>query len=314
MTLLITGALGHIGSRLLRHLPHGVYDRVVLLDDLSTQRYTSLFDLPRNGRYQFFQEDICTADFERHLDGVDVVLHLAAITDAESSVKRPEAVERTNVDGTIRLARACAERGCKLLFLSTTSVYGLQTEVVGEDCPPEALRPQSPYASSKLRAERELEALGAAEGLRFVTCRFGTIFGPSPGMRFHTAINKFIWQACTGQPLTVWRTAMHQVRPYLDLTDAVEAIRFILDRSVFDRRIYNVVTLNASVAEVIDVLRAHVPELTVTYVDSPIMNQISYGVDNRRFRELGFTFRGSMEEGVADTLRLLEGLTPAKVR
>ena len=61
-------------------------------------------------------------------------------------------------------------------------------------------------------------------GLRFITCRFGTIFGTSIGMRFHTAVNKFCWQAVIGQPITVWRTALHQYRPYLDLKDAVKAI------------------------------------------------------------------------------------------
>ena len=60
--------------------------------------------------------------------------------------------------------------------------------------------------------------------------RLGTIFGPSPGMRFHTAVNKFIFYAVTGRPLTVWSDAVALVRPYLALEDAVAAIEFILDR------------------------------------------------------------------------------------
>src|SRR5207253_6086819 len=117
--------------------------------------------------------------------------------------------------------------GSALIFISTTSVYGSQTEVVDEDCPVTNLRPQSPYAESKLKAELLLHAVEQTEGLRFAVCRFGTIFGTSVGMRFHTAINKFCWQAVTGQPITVWRSALHQQRPYLDLTDAVEAVNFI---------------------------------------------------------------------------------------
>ena len=59
-----------------------------------------------------------------------------------------------------------------------------------------------PYAASKVRGEQLLEELGRTAGLRFVTCRFGTIYGVSPGMRFHTAVNKFCWQAAMRLPLT----------------------------------------------------------------------------------------------------------------
>ena len=60
-------------------------------------------------------------------------------------------------------------------------------------------------------------ASDAKKGLKGVSCRFGTIFGASPGMRFHTAVNKFCWQAVMGQPITVWSTAYDQKRPYLEV-------------------------------------------------------------------------------------------------
>ena len=115
---------------------------------------------------------------------------------------------------------------------------------------PSDLKPQSPYAEAKLEAEQLLDRLGAEKGLKFVTCRFGTIFGTSIGMRFHTAVNKFCWQAVMGQPLTVWKTALHQHRPYLDLGDAVKAINFIIQKKLYDGRIYNVVTTNSSVSNI----------------------------------------------------------------
>ena len=126
-------------------------------------------------------------------------------------------MERVNVDGTERVARACAALGVGLLFPSTTSVYGVPHGVVTEDCPPEDLRPQSPYAGWKLQSEELLGSLAGQEGLRFVIFRMGTIFGPSVGMRFHTAVNQFCWRAVAGQPIEVWQTASHQFRPYLDL-------------------------------------------------------------------------------------------------
>lgn len=307
-TLMVTGALGHIGSRLVRQLPAGTWERVYLLDNLSTQRYPSLFDLPSEISFRFIEEDICTADLEKYLDGVDVVIHLAAVTDAETSVRMQDAVERTNFWGTERLARACVSCGCKLIFLSTTSVYGPQGDLVDEECSPEFLRPQSPYAWSKLKAERALQEMSASDGLRFAICRFGTVFGTSPGMRFHTAVNKFIWQACTGRPLTVWTTAINQMRPYLDLCDAVQALNFIVSLDLFEGKVYNVLTLNATVGDILNIISSYIPDVTIHYVDSPIMNQLSYQVSNQRFKDLGFGFKGSLDRGIRETIRLLKGI------
>lgn len=304
MRIVVTGALGHIGSRLIRALPSSFPGAdIILVDDLSTQRYPSLFDLPVHGRYRFVEADILKADLDALLDGADVVVHLAAITNAETSFEIQDEVERVNLHGTERVARACIRAGAGIVFLSTTSVYGTQSGTVDERCPVEDLRPQSPYAASKLRAEMLLETL-ADDGLRSVTFRFGTIVGPSPGMRFHTAVNKFCWQAALGEPLTVWRTALHQRRPYLDLSDGISAIEFILKRGL-DGRLYNVLTANASVAEIVAMVREVVPDITVREVDSPLMNQLSYSVDDSRFRGLGFEVRGDLRAAIAQTIRQL---------
>jgi len=302
MKIVVTGALGHIGSRLIRELPG--HD-LILLDDLSTQRYASLFHLPDTSRFHFHEVDVRTVALEPFFEGADAVVHLAALTDAASSFDRAEQVEEVNFRATVRVAEACAAAGAPLVFLSTTSVYGTQNEVVDEDCAESELQPQSPYAVSKLRAER---ALAEIAGLRFVTCRFGTIFGISPGMRFHTAVNKFIWQACQGLPITVWRSALDQKRPYLDLGDGVRAIRFILERNLFDNRVYNVLTLNATVREIVDAIRELVPDLCIELVESRIMNQLSYTVSDARFRALGFEVLGELKSGVAETVALLRNI------
>ncbi len=308
MNVLITGALGHIGSRLIREIPVGMFQNVYLLDNLSTQRYPALFNLPKGITFRFIEGDILTANLEEYFDGVDVVIHLAAITDAEASVAIADKVERTNLEGTQRVARACVAFGIKMIFISTTSVYSVQCDEVDEDSPIDQLRPQSPYADSKLKAEFLLQEMGRHDGLEFVICRFGTIFGVSTGMRFHTAVNKFCWQAVMGQPLSVWRTALEQKRPYLDLGDAIEALKFIIKRDLFDRKIYNILTTNATVKTILDIISAHVPDLSIQYVDSEIMNQLSYTVSNRCFIRQGFEFKGSLEHGIGETIQLLKGV------
>jgi nucleoside-diphosphate-sugar epimerase len=306
MRLIVTGALGHIGSQLIREIPAALPGaEIVMLDDLSTQRYCSLFDLPAEGRYRFLEGDVMTADLAALFKRADAVVHLAAITNATASFEIQEKVEEVNFAGTERVARACIETGCALIFPSTTSVYGTQAEVVDENCSIDDLKPQSPYAESKLKAERLLQALGESEGLRFIICRFGTIFGTSVGMRFHTAINKFCWQAVMGQPITVWRTALDQNRPYLELGDGISSIKFILQKSLYNGNLYNVVTVNTSVKNIVDIIRTHIPDLEIQYVDTRIMNQLSYHVSNQLFRNLGFEFEGDLEKGIATTIQLL---------
>jgi len=251
-------------------------------------------------------------DLERLFAGMDAVIHLAAITNAEVSFALRDQVEATNFEGTRRVAEACVRCGCKLVFVSTTSVYGPQGNVVDEDCVEEDLRPQSPYADNKLRAEQILKQYGQDNGLRFIICRFGTIFGPSMGMRFDTAVNKFIFQACMGLPMTVWRTALHQMRPYLDLADAVAALNFIIENDLFDNRIYNVLTLNATVNDILQQIACYISDLKIEQVDSPIMNQLSYTVSNQRFKDLGFNYTGSLQKGIGDTIELLQGIICAE--
>jgi UDP-glucose 4-epimerase len=306
MRIVVTGALGHIGSRLIREIPEAFQNpEIVMLDDLSTQRYCSLFNLPEKGRYSFHQADVLTADLASLFAGADAVVHLAAITDATTSFDKKDQVEEVNYLGTQKVAEACVSAQCPLIFPSTTSVYGTQEEVVDEDCPVTDLKPQSPYAESKLKAERLLQEMGQQAGLRFVIGRLGTIFGTSIGMRFHTAINKFCWQAVMGLPITVWRTAWEQNRPYLELGDAVNALAFVIERSLYDGRVYNIVTTNTSVREIVETISAYRPAATVQFVDTQIMNQLSYHVSNARFKNLGFESKGDLKQGIGETISLL---------
>lgn len=314
MKIVVTGSLGHIGSYIIRNL--GIQfpmAEIIMIDNMMTQRFPSLFNLPPMGKYRFIEGDVTKMDLDIVFSGASVVIHLAAITDAAGSFDRAEELEENNYQSTVKVANACAKNGASLIALSSTSVYGTQNEVVDEDCSKEELQPQSPYAVTKLKEEKLISKLSKENGLRAIHCRFGTIFGVSPGMRFHTAVNKFCWQAVMGQPITVWNTAYDQKRPYLDLFDASRAIVFIIENNIFDGRIYNVLTQNSTVRQVVDTIQEFVPNLEVEFVDNKIMNQLSYEVSCDRFKSQGFTFSGDLRRGISETISLLKQASNIKI-
>lgn len=306
MKIVVTGALGHIGSLLIRQLPlHFPGAEIVMLDNMMTQRYASLFDLPAVGRYKFIEADVRAIDLRPIVTGAHTVIHLAAITDAAGTFDRAAELEANNFDATSKVAAACRDADVRLIHFSSTSVYGTQNTLVAEDCTRDELKPQSPYATTKLKEEDLVQSLAKSDGLRAIVFRFGTIFGASVGMRYHTAINKFCWQAVMAQPLGIWHTAYEQKRPYLDLADAIRAIAFAISHDLFDGRIYNVLTLNAAVREIVNCIREFVPQVQLSFVNSPIINQLSYEVSCRRFLDRGFNFAGDLRRGIGETVALL---------
>ena len=306
MKILVTDALGHISSALIRELPAQIkgLKEIVMIDNLSSQRFSSLFDLPKDIKYTFLEGDIRTLNLNSIVSKVDYVIHLAAITDAAGSFGNAEEVESNNYDCTLSIATACLEYNKKLITLSSTSVYGTQANVVTEDCSLDELNPQSPYATTKLREEKLVQDLHK-DGLQVICFRFGTIFGQSIGMRFHTAVNKFCWQAAFGNPITVWSSAYDQKRPYLDLNDAIRSFVHVINKDLFNGEVYNVLTQNLTVRNVTDEIAKFIPSLKIEFVDSAIMNQLSYDVANLKFIDTGFIFEGSIHESIKKTIETL---------
>ena len=306
MKIFITGGLGHIGSYLLRELPLRLKNlEITVIDNLITQRYFSLFNLPYLAKYKFIEANIQDVDLIALVKDFDIVIHLAAITDAAGSFDNKEKVEANNFSCTRDIVKACSLTNTKLITLSSTSVYGTQSNLVHEDCDTNDLKPQSPYAETKLKEEKLVKQESINGNLKSIILRFGTIFGASPGMRFHTAVNKFCWQASQAKPISIWRTALNQKRPYLDLLDACRAITHIIENDIFDGQIYNVLTCNSTVKDIVNEITLVYPSLKTEMVDSKIMNQLSYEVCNKKFNSKGFYVCGDLRRGIRDTLNIL---------
>tara|TARA_Y100000310_G_scaffold61340_1_gene56610 strand:+ start:4626 stop:5534 length:909 start_codon:yes stop_codon:yes gene_type:complete len=298
--VLITGGLGHIGSYLIRKLSLD-YD-ITVVDSLLTQRYCSLFDL--NRRIKFIEKDIDEL-IEVDIDGIDVVIHLAAITNAEGSFKNKDEVENVNIVKTEKFINLCKVVNIShFIFPSSTSVYGTSVDVVYED-DDSVVNPQSPYAETKVGIENLLKSQNELE---YLILRFGTIFGKSVGMRFHTAINKFCYEVSLNNPLTIWKQNYEQVRPYLGLNDAVQSIIHFLNSPQYFNQAYNVISGNFRLSDVVKSIETIVGDVKLNMIDTPLLNQFSYDVSDDKVRKTGYVPMDRLEDSIKSTLNMLSDL------
>ena len=181
-----------------------------------------------------------------------------------------------------------------LIFDLTTRVYGVQGESVVDTLSYRQLCPQIPFAENNLKTEVLQVAMGKHEQLDFVKCRFGMLF---------FCVSRY---ALIGQLLTVWRTASNLRRPYLDVRDDLDALSYILGAQLFAGRICNVLTKNATVKTMRDIIIVHRPGVATRCVYAAFLLRLSYTIWSEPLKNLGFEFRGSLEQGIAETIELLK--------
>ena len=218
---LITGGAGFIGSNIANELlARG--EKVRVIDNLSTGKLENIESL--NGDLDFIEGDIC--DFEtvkKAVDGVDFVLHQAALPSVPRSVKDPIASNRVNVEGTLNLLVAARDSNCKkLVMASSSSVYGdTPTLPKHEDMPPQ---PMSPYATSKLAAEKYAMNFHKVYGFPTVALRYFNFFGPrqDPNSHYAAVLPKFIKAMLSNEPPVIYGDG-EQSRDFTYIENVVNA-------------------------------------------------------------------------------------------
>jgi len=206
---LVTGGAGFIGSNIVRALLNRG-DTVRVLDNLSTGKPENLNfsdvapDLVNN--LETVEGDITDLDTCRGaLDGVEYVLHQAAIPSVPRSIAQPRESNQANVDGTLNLLLAARDGGVKrLVFASSSAVYGDSPGFPRKETI--IPRPLSPYAVQKLTAEHYLRIFHDLYGLETVSLRYFNVFGPNqdPNSEYAAVIPRFIKAFLTGTSPTVY--------------------------------------------------------------------------------------------------------------
>ena len=307
MKVLITGACGHIGSFVAENI-HKIksISKAILVDNLKSNRFNSLYNLERKNNLSFFLRDLNNLKTLNDFHNVDVIIHCASMTNAEKSFGKEKEMYKNNLNCLKTVMKYCKNRNTKLIHLSSTSVYGKQTDLVDENCEKKFLRPQSPYAEIKLIEEKLLKK--NSNKLRYNTFRFGTITGVSKGIRFHTAVNKFCFNAAIDEKIKVYKTALHQYRPYLSIRDSFDVFKFCLEKNFFENDIFNVLSGNFTVNQILNKIKKINKKIKIVYVNSPIMNQLSYHVDDQKIKDKGLVLKSNIDVDIKDTLSLFKYL------
>jgi UDP-glucose 4-epimerase len=303
MNILITGGLGHIGSYILENIQKiKEVNKIYIIDNLSTQRFCSLFRMPKNNKKKFFyNENLSSKNILDKFVKVDVVINLASITDAEGSVKIRNKIYKNNLGIFNNVVNYCIKKKSKLIHISSTSVYGEQKGMVDETC--KELKPKSPYAEIKLLEENILKK--NSKKLKYITYRFGTIAGISKGMRFHTAVNRFSLEASLNNPLPIWKKMMYKPKPYLSLKDAFKVIKFTIEKDFFHNDVFNILSENLTLHQIIKFFKQNKKQIKIKYHNSKLINQFAYTISDKKFSSQAFRLKSKIKNDIKDTLKLL---------
>ena len=325
-TILVTGGAGFIGSNFILQWMSEVGTPVINLDTLTyAGNLRNLEQISSERRYHFVQGDVINRQLVRNLFQVyrpRAVLHFAAESHVDRSIRGPDDFIRTNVNGTFSLleeARAywldlpeSERQNFRFLHVSTDEVYGSLGPSDPAFSEETGYAPNSPYSASKAAADHLVRAYHQTYGLPTLTTNCSNNYGP---YQFpEKLIPLVILNASSGKPLPIYGDGQN-LRDWLFVLDHCEALRSVLARGTAGQT-YNIgggsekrnLEIVETICAILDELRPRDPVVPhrnlITFVKDRPGHDRRYAMNTSKIeRELGWTPRESFESGIRKTIR-----------
>lgn len=298
-SILVTGGAGYIGSVLTSTLVEKGYSvRVIDSFIYGNDGISKLLD---ENVIQLIEGDIRDENLlEKSLEGIDCVLHLAAIVGEPLCNRIPEAARQINEFATTKLIKACKKLDVnRIIFASTCSNYGSYSEIVNETTPVNSL---SLYSETKVNSETLL--LNALE-TNFEPCilRFATAFGLSPRMRFDLILQELIRDAIVDKKIVLFGSNFW--RPLVHVQDIANACIKAIEGSskLISGEIYNVGDNDENYRKIdlAKMIQEHVPstEIEIKELNDPRNYRVSF---DKIKKNLNFKITKSVSDGIKEII------------
>ncbi|MDR1513071.1 MAG: dTDP-glucose 4,6-dehydratase [Propionibacteriaceae bacterium] len=304
-SLLVTGGAGFIGSNFTRWVVGHTDARVIVLDKLTyAGRRDTLAGLP-DDRAELVVGDICDAELVgRLVQGVDAVVHFAAESHNDNSLREPWPFVETNIVGTYTLLQAVREHGTRYHHVSTDEVYGdLELDDPQRFHEGTPYNPSSPYSASKAASDHLVRAWVRSFGVRATVSNCSNNYGP--WQHVEKFIPRQITNILVGQRPKLYGAGQN-VRDWIHVDDHNAAVWTILERG----RVGETYLIGADGEQSnLDVMRTILrllgrPEDEFEHVTDRPGHDLRYAIDSTKLRaELGWRPRyRSFEDGLAATI------------
>lgn len=306
MTLLVTGGAGFIGSNFIHYwLKKHPGDQIVNLDALTyAGNPDSLKDLEKSSNYRFVKGNICDAALVNSLvKGVDVIVHFAAESHVDRSIKDSADFIQTNVEGTRVLLEAAKNNGnIRFHHISTDEVFGaldFGTPKFNEQTPYD---PRSPYSASKAASDHLVRAYYHTHNLPITISNCSNNYGPYQNPE--KLLPLFITNLMEGKKVPVYGAGAN-IRDWIHVNDHNRGVEMIIEQG----RIGETYCLggdsektNLEITKLILGLMGKGEEM-IEYVADRLGHDLRYAIDfSKAKKELGWEPQISFEDGLRQTV------------
>ena len=304
MNVLVTGGAGFIGSNFVRYaLRQHPNWQITTLDALTyAGRRETLHDVIEHPRHAFVHSNITDAGIVNPLvQNADIVVHFAAETHVDRSIKSAESFIQTDVIGTFVLLEAARRNTAlqRFIQISTDEVYG--SVETGKSRETDALMPRNPYAASKAAADRLAYSYWATYGVPVIVTRASNNYGP---YQFpEKLIPLFITNAIKGETVPLYGDGLN-VRDWLHVEDHCRAIDVLLgagtNGEIYDIGGGNEITNLDLTHRILAWLK--LPATMIRSVTDRLGHDRRYALDTRKLRLLGWRPRANISTALGETV------------